>query len=99
MRRDSRGRVRFGWNGYRFELTRTGLNIYRREVFRRGPEWLTPRLSESEWTLTDYAYYAALRELLSTEEGRAKFADALTAVDQTLFTTAVHIPPHMKAVP
>ena len=39
-----------------------------------------------------------INRLLTTEVGRAKMSDALTAVDQNPFTSAVHIPPHMKAV-
>ena len=89
MKRDSRGRVRFGHKGYRFELNNNGLTIYRRV----GTYCYT-----RESALYPSEYHDGLRGLLSTEEGRAKLADALTAVDVSPFTSAVHIPPHMKAV-
>ncbi len=86
MRRDKRGRVRFGHKGYRFELIRSGLKVYR----RYGPDERI--IYPGSWR------GAAIDGLLRTEEGRAKLSDALTAVDQSLFTTAVHIPPNMRAV-
>ena len=85
MKRDKRGRVRFTVDSTRYEFTKNGITIYRRD-------------SVGEMVALEKNQLNLLRNLMSTEEGRAKMSDALIAVDQTRFTNAVHIPAHMKAV-
>ena len=90
MKRDSRGRVRFAHEGYRFELTKSGLNAIEREG--SGPFSYQGRLPMYE-PLSDLT-----GRLLSTEEGRTKLAEAINALHATEFTTAIHIPENMRAV-
>ena len=85
MTRDKRGRVRFAYNGYRYELTKSGLNAFERTV--------------NEETSQTYAQPGELTaELLATEEGRTKLAEAIAALHAREFTTAIHIPESMRAV-
>lgn len=102
MRKDYRGRVRFGYDGHRFELTTSGLKIYER--VSRYPTGLGFDLRESELVLGGRGYVMALRVLLRTSAGRHKLELALRASRKKApakpkqFTTAIHIPPHMRAV-
>jgi len=87
MQKDKRGRVRFGYKGYRFELTsNSGINVYDRSYY--GPNTERARYSNS----------LVLSKLLSTKHGRALMVEALDLVDAPQFTSAIHIPAHMKAV-
>jgi len=92
MQKDKRGRVRFGYNGYRFELTNKGLTIYSRFYC------LFPSYGSTERALYPSEYALVLNFLLRSEEGRDKMADALKAMNYVPFTKAIHIPAHMKSV-
>jgi len=91
MIKDYRGRVRFTSGGYRYEVTNGGLVIYK-------------RTTSHEYTAFGYLYEEALHCLTRTASGRHKLELALRASRKKApakpkqFTTAIHIPPHMRAV-
>ena len=91
MTKDSRGRVRFGYRGYRYELTSRGMTVYNRYVAYDGNNW---RGRETVECYTQYPY----RLLFGNVTGRTLLATALEALDTSPFTTAIHIPEHMRAV-
>ena len=89
MKKDKRGRVRFGYEGYRYELTKRGMSIYSRGAY--GPN--------SELSVTWARQNCMIPNLLKTSEGRRKLRQAIVELDcDPAFTTAIHIPAHMKAV-
>ncbi len=103
MIKDSRGRVRFGNDGKRFELTNVGLNIYDRTVEQF--DFWGHRHKAAEFSLGASSYAWALQKLVSTPKGRHTLELALRAsrkkspAKPRQFTNAIHIPPHMRAVP
>lgn len=95
MKMDKRGRVRFTYQGYRFELTATSFNIYRRYY------WLA-----QEFGIPPAEHGVALRKLLDCPSGRQLLETALLTlrvneIDRMLrpqYTTDIFIPKHMRAV-